>query len=463
MEVYNTLGRRKEEFSPLRKGEVRMYVCGVTLYDECHLGHGRAYVVFDVIRRYLEFKGYKVRYVQNFTDIDDKIIQRAREEAKKEEEVIGKCREIAERYKVSYFEVMDKLGVKRADIYPCATEHIPEMIRIIEGLFKKGHAYNSGGDIYFSVDSFPSYGKLSGRKKEDLLPGARVEKDERKRNPLDFVLWKSRRRGEPFWDSPWGEGRPGWHIECSAMSMEYLGETLDIHGGGEDLIFPHHENEIAQSEGYTGKPFVRYWLHNAFVKVKGEKMSKSLKNYFLLRELLSQYSPEVLRLFLISTHYRKPLDFALSKLESYQRAWRRIEEAFLNAEKFLGNVSLPSQEPTSYWKRFEEVMDEDFQTPEALCTIFSLISELNKRIARGEKDSKSYLLFQELKEMLSVLGFTLPCQFQLSPYLLNLVKEREEARKRKDWEKADRIREILLKEGIILQDTPQGTVWRRKV
>ena len=463
MKVFNTCGRKKVEFIPQEKDKVKMYVCGVTVYDECHLGHGRAYVVFDMIRRFLEFEGYKVSYVQNFTDIDDKMIKRAKEEAKNEIEIPEKMKEISERYKDSYFNVMDKLNVKRADIYPCATEHISQMIKMVEVLLRKGFAYEIEGDIFFSVDKFPFYGKLSGKKIDELIPGARVEENEKKRNPLDFALWKSTKPYEPYWDTPWGKGRPGWHIECSVMSMEYLGETLDIHGGGEDLIFPHHENEIAQSESFTGKQFVKYWLHNGFVKIRGEKMSKSLKNFFLLRELLEEFNPEVLRLYLLSTHYRSPLDFTLENIKSISNSWERIEEAYLNAEEILGGGEV-SEVPisTKYLKEFKEDMEDDFNTPKALSTLFNLIGELNRKISKGEKDKEVFSLYYDLKKILEVMGFPLPKKFSLPAEYEELIKEREKARKVREWEKADKIRKYLKSKGIILEDTSRGTVWRRK-
>ncbi|NOZ63808.1 MAG: cysteine--tRNA ligase [Caldiserica bacterium] len=461
MKVFTTLGREKKEFVPQEAGKVKMYVCGVTLYDECHLGHGRAYVAFDVMRRFLESRGYKVIYVQNFTDIDDKIIKKSQEEAKEEKEIPGKIKEIVARYKEAYFRVMDQLNIKRADIYPCATDHVSCMIEMVGKLVEKGFAYEKGGDVFFSVEKFPSYGKLSGKNLEELLPGARVGKDEKKKNPLDFVLWKSAKPYEPSWDSPWGKGRPGWHIECSVMSMEYLGETLDIHGGGEDLIFPHHENEIAQSESYTGRPFARYWIHNGFVKISGEKMSKSLKNFFLLRELLEEFDPRVLRLYLISTHYRNPLDFQIENIKSVANSWQRIEEACLKAEEMLGGEKVEKLPATLYFKNFQQAMEDDFNTPRALGALFDLVGELNRRLSRGEKDAETFSLYGDLKEMLDILGFPLPQREHLSPELEKLIQQREEARKNKNWAEADRIREILKSKGILLKDTPQGTVWRR--
>jgi cysteinyl-tRNA synthetase len=334
--VYNTLTKTKEEFQPLEPNKVKMYVCGVTVYDYCHIGHARSAVVFDVIYRYLLFLGYDVVYVRNFTDIDDKIIRRAQEEH-------TDYRTIAERYIEAFYEDMDRLGVLRPTVEPRATEHIKEMIEIIQKLFDKGYAYQSGRDVYFSVERFPGYGKLSGRSLEDMMAGARVDIDEHKRNPFDFVLWKGSKEGEPVWDSPWGPGRPGWHIECSAMSAKYLGETFDIHGGGKDLIFPHHENEIAQSEAAFGKPFVRYWLHNGFVNINNEKMSKSLGNFLTIREILDKVHPEALRLFVISKHYRNPVDFSDEAIREAERGLERLYMTLSEALERIGGAVPPGQ------------------------------------------------------------------------------------------------------------------------
>jgi len=317
LKVYNSLTGKKEKFTPLRKDKVEMYVCGVTVYDDCHLGHARCYVAFDVIYRYLKHKGYQVKYIQNITDVDDKIIAKAKKEGlgikgQGLRDLKALVKRVAEKYTKEYFKWMDYLKVKRAALYPKATEHIEDMIELVQGLIDKGYAYEVDGDVYFDISKFSSYGKLSGRSLDEMRAGARVEVNERKRNPLDFALWKKAKEGEPIWNSPWGEGRPGWHIECSAMSMKYLGESFDIHGGGQDLVFPHHDNEIAQSEAYSGKPFVKYWLHNGFVTMKGEKMSKSLGNIFTLKKLFQAFpNPEVTRLFLLSMHYRSPIDLSL--------------------------------------------------------------------------------------------------------------------------------------------------------
>ena len=476
LKVYNTLARTKEEFLPLKEGRVGMYACGVTVYDECHLGHARAYVALDVIRRYLEYKGYQVNYIQNFTDVDDKIIARAREMREKSEEKDLKelCKEIADKYTKAYFEQMDKLAVKRATQYPRATEHIGEMIELTEGLIRKGYGYQIDGDVFFQVGKFKDYGKLSHRKLDEMRTGARVKVDERKRSPLDFALWKCSKEDEPSWDSPWGKGRPGWHIECSSMSMKYLGETFDIHAGGQDLIFPHHENEIAQSEGYTKKPFARYWLHNGFVTINQEKMSKSLGNFFTLREIFEKYDPRVVRLFLLSTHYRKPIDFSDDKLNKAKRGLERIENCLREVERKQDPSSLcpPASERTkdegikekidSDRKRFEEAMDDDFNTAAALGVIFDLVSRINSWLEKEELPSVAKAA-PELRDFCQVLGLSLesPQEVRLEEELMKLIKDREEARRKKDWARADTIRVKLREEGIILRDRPQGTTWRR--
>lgn len=329
LQVYNTLTGRKEKFTPLVPGQIGMYVCGVTVYDHCHIGHARGAIIFDVIRRYLEYRGFAVKYIRNITDIDDKIIKRAQEEG-------CTAKEIAQKYTVDYYQDMERLGVRQATFEPKATEHIEEIIALIRRLEERGYAYRvEGGDVYFDIRKFPAYGRLSKRSLDSMQAGARVEVDSRKKDPLDFVLWKSAKEGEPAWESPWGAGRPGWHIECSAMSIKHLGETFDIHGGGEDLIFPHHENEIAQSEAATGKPFVRYWLHNGFVNINQEKMSKSLKNFFTIKEVLARYSSETLRLFLLSTHYRSPVNFTTAGLDEAARALERVYNTFETAEYLI--------------------------------------------------------------------------------------------------------------------------------
>ncbi|MDN5376640.1 MAG: cysteinyl-tRNA synthetase [Thermacetogenium sp.] len=501
--VYNTLSRRKEEFVP-GANQVRMYVCGPTTYNFIHLGNARALVVFDTIRRYLEYKGYRVKYVQNFTDIDDKIINRAREEN-------TSARELAEKYIGEYFRDADALRVKRATVHPRASEHIPEMIDMVRVLYEKGIAYECGGDVYFSVRSFPGYGKLSGRTLEEMLAGARVEVDERKRDPLDFVLWKAAKPGEPFWESPWGAGRPGWHLECSVMSLKYLRFGFDIHGGGSDLIFPHHENEIAQAEACAGsEPFARYWVHNGFVTVDEEKMSKSLGNFFLVRGLLQEWAPEILRFFLLSTHYRSPLDFNDAALKNARKSFNRLGNTLdlLNdtvgdgqGKKTAGRLA---REAEAFRSRvadcvaqFEEAMDDDFNTALALAALFNMGREINGFI-NGDQFQPTpgvlYLLAQ-IREyylnLLDVLGLVpgekrelgeeyrqplirialslkdeaggrLPDRLPDGPreLLELLLKIRREARQQKNYQLSDALRDALREEGIIIEDTPRGTRWR---
>jgi cysteinyl-tRNA synthetase len=468
LKVYNTLMKRKEEFVPLRQGKVGMYVCGVTAYDDCHLGHARAYVAFDIIRRFLEYRGYEVNYIQNFTDVDDKIIVRAREARGKagEGDLKQLVAEVAEKYAREYFQSMDRLGVKRAACYPRATGHITEMLEIITGLMRKGYAYQVDGEVFFEVGKFKDYGKLSGRSLEDMRAGARVEIDVRKRSPLDFALWKRAKEEEPSWDSPWGKGRPGWHIECSAMSMKYLGETFDIHAGGQDLIFPHHENEIAQSEAYTGKKLANYWLHNGFVTINREKMSKSLGNFFTLRQIFEKFSPPAVRLFLLSTHYRKPIDFSDDKLKAAGRGLERIRNCRREAGRAVTDLSPPpgkSEEIDLYRERFEDAMEDDFNTAGALGVIFDLINQVNSGMSKGDLSLVGEATLA-LKDFCEILGLDLGTEeeTELGEELLALVKEREEARRKKDWTKADALRQELGKKGIIIEDRPGGTGWRRE-
>ncbi len=478
IKVYNTLTGRKEIFEPVKSGHVGMYVCGVTVYDICHIGHARSAIVFDVIRRYLKYKGYNVTFVKNFTDIDDKIINRSREEG-------IPWYEVAEKYIAAYYQDMELIGVEKADIEPRATGHIEDMIRIIESLIKKGHAYRADGDVYYRVKSFKEYGKLSKRNLEEMLAGARVEIGEHKEDPLDFALWKASKSYEPSWSSPWGPGRPGWHIECSTMSMKYLGVPLDIHGGGKDLIFPHHENEIAQSEGYTGKIFVRYWLHNGFVNINKEKMSKSLGNFFTIREVFEKYpyseavTREVLRYFLLSTHYRNPVDFsdeamkvAHLALDGIYAMLQKLDE--MNRKGLSeGRADTEAREAIHECRTgFEKAMDDDFNTAEALGCIQKFKRDINLYLEKGFSGSVIKEIIQFMNTCGSILGVFLipPEEWEFfkgvglgqkeeiqEEELLRLVKEREEARKRKDWARADRIREMLKEKGIILEDRPDGT------
>ncbi len=443
MKIYNTLTRRKEEFIP-QGDEVKIYVCGITPYDFCHVGHALSYTFFDTLRRYLEYKGYKVKYVQNFTDIDDKIIERAKK-------LNTTPKELAEKYIKAYFEDMDKLNIKRADIYPRVTEEIGVIVEMIRVLIDKGYAYERGGDVYFRVRRDVDYGKLSGRRLEDMR--AYSEPSEGKEDPLDFALWKAHKPGEPYWDSPWGRGRPGWHIECSAMAIKYLGETIDIHGGGEDLIFPHHENEIAQSESYTGKTFVRYWVHNALLKLGGEKMSKSTGKLISLREALSKFNPDALRLFLLSSHYRTPLSYSEEGIRGMERALLRVRSAL-----FEEGGEGEELDPEPFMRKFIEAMDDDLDTPKAIASMFELAREIN----RGREEGKDIRRAQErLREMTEILGLRFEeKKLDIEPVLEILIDVRDRMRKERRWDIADMIRERLGELGIILEDTPKGTRWR---
>ena len=455
MKVYNTLSTREEEFVP--QGDVvKMYVCGVTPYAECHLGHAMSYVVFDMVRRYLEFRGYRVKHVQNFTDIDDKIINRAQQSG-------VSPRELAEKFIAQYFVDMDRLNVQRAHVYPRATEEIPKIIEVVQGLMDKGHAYESQGDVYFRVKSDPDYGRLSHQSPDDLQAGSRVEVGIEKEHPLDFALWKAAKPGEPWWESPWGKGRPGWHIECSAMSMRYLGETLDIHGGGQDLIFPHHENEIAQSEGFTGvTPFVKYWLHNGFVQLGGEKMSKSLGIFVTLKQALDRFSPDAIRLFILSSHYRSPINFSEEGVAAAEKGVERLRQAaFADSQRGSGDSSAPV-EAESFRERFIEAMDHDFNSPQALAALFDLAREINRTIDQGADAREAQ---QTLRELAGVLGFSFEkpeVDLAAKPFIELLVSIRTELRKGKHWQMADRVRTSLKDLGVVLEDTPQGTVWKQE-
>jgi cysteinyl-tRNA synthetase len=490
--LFNTLTGRQEPFESIEPKRVRMYVCGVTVYDYCHIGHARSALVFDVLRRYLEYSGYQVDFVKNFTDVDDKIIKRANEQG-------VSCDSITSKYINAYYEDMGKLGIVRATKEPKATEHIQEIIKITDTLIKKGLAYAIDGDVYFQVDKYPAYGRLSKRKLEDLQAGARVDVDERKRHPMDFALWKSSKPGEPSWPSPWGTGRPGWHIECSAMSIKHLGETFDIHGGGMDLIFPHHENEIAQSCGATGKEFARYWVHNGFVQINQEKMSKSLGNFFTIREIFeksewsNEVTGEILRYFLLSTHYHGPLDFsdlalkeAKNALDGFYGLFRRLTEAGQDEElDFVVGF---------HREGFRMAMDDDLNTPRALAELQELRGEINRQLLKGLPGGKKLEALQEFRFLGKVLGlFQLePDQWQFNPpiqlegtlrssvrvmpaeltihsgqkdeneRIQSMVDERNEARKRKDFKRADEIREELASLGITIEDKPDGTSrWKR--
>jgi cysteinyl-tRNA synthetase len=469
VKLLNTLTRQEEEFVPLGD-TVLMYVCGVTPYDENHVGHAMSYIVFDVLRRYLEYRGYRVRHVQNFTDIDDRIIARAARLEINEEE-------LAQRYIDRYFEDMRALNILPAHEYPRATQEIPEMIGIIQGLMEKGHAYvapgeagSEHGDVYYRVESKADYGKLSRRNLEEMVAGARVEPGEGKENPMDFALWKSAKPGEPAWDSPWGPGRPGWHIECSAMSLKYLGEQIDIHGGGEDLIFPHHENEIAQTEAFTGKdPFVRYWLHNAWVRVGEEKMSKSLGNFVPVREAVQRWGADAVRLFVLTSHYRSPLTYSEDALDAAKRGAERLRTSLGVAARAAPTGDSagpagagPGLDAAAFKERFLEAMDRDLNTPQAVAALFDLAREINRARDEGQDlvDAQA-----TLREMADVLGLTLAedeDSLAAAPFIQLLIDVREELRRAKRYDLADVIRGRLGELGIALEDAPQGTVWRRR-
>ena len=470
LRAFNTLSRRKEDLTPGHGGEVRIYVCGVTVWDASHIGHGRSAIVFDVIRRYVRHRGYAVKFVRNFTDIDDKIIRRANQDG-------VSAQEISERYIAEYRADLASLGVLPADVEPRATEHIPQMITLIERLIRRGVAYPVEGDVYFEVRRFPGYGKLSGKNLEELQAGARVEVDERKRDPLDFALWKATKPGEPAWKSPWGDGRPGWHIECSAMAMEYLGETLDVHGGGEDLIFPHHENEIAQSEAATGKPFVRCWAHNGFVNLASEKMSKSLGNTLWIKDMVQRHEPEALRLYFLGTHYRHPLEFADERVSESAKALGRLQALVEEAER-IGGKGTPKPGPdggvfdevAAHRERFEAAMDDDFNTPQALGVLFDLarfLQGVRTQLEQGRVGAGPFLMgVGELVTLGRVLGLLeggaraqAPVDPQLKARVESLVYLREQARKQRDFAEADRLRDELVRLGVTLKDTRGGTTW----
>lgn len=464
MKVYNTLTRQKEEFVPIEEGKVRMYVCGPTVYNLFHIGNARTFIIFDTIRKYLEYKGYEVNFVQNFTDIDDKMIKKA-------QDTDTTVKELGDRYIMEYYQDADKLKIKRATVNPRATEYIEEMIAFISELIEKGFAYEVDGDVYYSTKSFAGYGKLSGQNLDDLQSGSRVEVDERKKDPMDFALWKKVKPYEPSWKSPWGFGRPGWHIECSCMALNLLGETIDIHAGGTDLIFPHHENEIAQSEGRSGKTFAKYWLHGAFINVDNRKMSKSLNNFFTAREILEKYDSEVVRLFMISGHYRTQINFTIELLDSAKASLERMYNALTRLNGYLSTASedvQPEDETVkasllSYKERFIEKMDDDFNTADAISVIFELIRDVNIKINENSSISLITFAMDLLRDLGSPLGILQnPVGGTLEEEIEALIAKRNEARKNRDFATADKIRNDLASEGIILEDTPSGVRWSRK-
>lgn len=467
MKIYNTMTRKKEEFIPLEEGKVKMYVCGPTVYNFIHLGNARPFTVFDTLRRYFEYRGYEVTYVQNFTDVDDKIIKRSHEEGISPEEV-------AEKYIKEYFTDCDGLGIKRATVHPQVTDNIKEIISFIQDLIDKGYAYESEGDVLFRTREFKEYGKLSHQNIEELELGARIDVDDKKEDPLDFVLWKAKKDGEPGWKSPWGEGRPGWHIECSVMSSRYLGNTIDIHAGGQDLQFPHHENEIAQSECRNGHVFAKYWMHNGYINVDGEKMSKSLGNFFTVREIADKYDLGLVRFFLLSTHYRNPVNFSDTILDQAKAGLERLTNARDNAEFIMSKLedtkmsteeAKLAEELNSYRDKFIEAMDDDLNTSDAISVIFELAKFMNTNIS--DKSSKEFIglnldLFNELTGVLNIANKSVEENDDLTKTVEEMIEKRAQAKKNKDFALADKIREDLLEMGIVIEDTRQGVKWKRQ-
>jgi cysteinyl-tRNA synthetase len=459
--LYNSLTRRKEPFEPLREGKIGVYVCGVTVQDRVHLGHAKSAINFDVIVRYLRYKGYEVTHVTNFTDVDDKIIARANELGV---DALQLSKELIDKY----FKDMDALKIRRATVYPKASETIPEMISMIEGLVERGYAYESNGSVYFSVRKAKEYGKLSGQTLDQMQAGARIEVGEDKKDPMDFALWKAAKPGEVCWDSPWGKGRPGWHIECSAMCLKHIGKTVDIHGGGTELVFPHHENEMLQSEAYNDAPFVRYWMHNGLLMINQEKMSKSLKNFFLIEEILKRFRPEVVRFYLLNASYRAPLDYNENSLEEAGKALERLQNTY-EALKVASKVAQGTEDAREMcekaWKSFEEKMDDDFNTREAIAVMYDLARESNRMLseARLSRAGAENVVstFDKFNDIFDVLISKDEGEVDDSA-IEGLIRAREEARRRKDYAEADRIRDELDKLGMVVQDTKDGAVWKRK-
>ncbi len=454
MKLYNTLSGQVENFVPADANEVKMYVCGVTPYSSTHVGHALSYVVFDTLRRYLEYKGYRVRHVQNFTDVDDKIIQRAQESGVTEDELV-------EEFIGDYFRTMDALNIQRAAEYPRATREIPRIIDAIAGLIDRGHAYPAAGDVYFRVTSKDDYGKLSHRTLDSMIAGARIQVDENKEHPMDFVLWKGAKAGEPSWESPWGPGRPGWHIECTAMSLEYLGEQVDIHGGGQDLVFPHHENEIAQSECYTGaRPFSRYWMHNGLLQLGSDKMSKSLGNLVSVVEALERYSPDAMRLYFLSSHYRSPLAYSDEGAAAIERSLDRVRHALTPS-----NGSGPQVDASSHRSRFADAMDDDLNTPQAVAALFDLARDINRGRDAGQSVDDGQAALRELGGVLGLTFAQRPdgdADLAAAPFIDLLVSVRSELRAARQFTLADQIRDGLSQQGVTLEDGPQGTQWQRQ-
>lgn len=464
MKLYNTLTRTKEEFKPLEEGKVKMYVCGPTVYNYIHIGNARPFIMFDTLRRYLQYKGYEVTFVQNFTDVDDKIIKRGHEEGISPESVANK-------YIDEYFVDADGLGIKRADVHPRVTDNIQQIIDFVKDLEDKGYAYEVNGDVYFDTKRFEGYGKLSRQNQDELEAGARIEVNDQKRHPMDFVLWKSKKEGEPGWNSPWGEGRPGWHIECSVMSSRYLGDTIDIHAGGQDLAFPHHENEIAQSEARSGKTFSNYWVHNGYININNEKMSKSKGNFFTVRDISKQYDLEIVRFFMLSAHYRNPVNFSDEMLNQAKAGLERLYNAKEKLEFTISNLSESNikeaekelvSELESYKNKFINAMEDDLNTADAVSAIFELSKFINTNINEESSLEFANMCLDKFNELTGVLNIVNKKKDNmLDKEIEELIQKRTDAKKNKDFKLADDIRQELLDKGIILEDTRQGTKWKR--
>ncbi len=465
MKFYNTLTRQKEEFVTAEPGKVKLYACGPTVYNYFHIGNARTFITFDALRNYLQYRGYEVTFVQNFTDVDDKIIQQALKENLSP-------KEISEKYIDAYFKDAESLGILKADVHPRVTETITEIIEFVQALMDKGFAYELKGDVYFDVEAYPDYGALSKQSLEELKSGARIEVNEAKKNPLDFALWKTAKPGEPSWDSPWGKGRPGWHIECSAMAKKYLGETIDIHGGGGDLVFPHHENEVAQSQALTGKPFARYWIHVGYLNVDNRKMSKSLNNFFTPREIAEEFDLEVVRVFMLSAHYRNPINFSREGMEASKNGLERLYNALDNWRYYSEKTEQTPvegdearlREVENHRTRFTEEMDDDFNTANGMAVIFELVKTVNEMITQKPGKKVLETAMQLLQELSGVLGLLTKRKDQdrsLDTEIEALIRERQSARKEKNYPRADQIRDELTAQGIVLEDTPEGIKWKR--
>ncbi|WP_019244357.1 MULTISPECIES: cysteine--tRNA ligase [Bacillus] len=463
IKIYNTLTREKEEFQPLEEGKVKMYVCGPTVYNFIHIGNARPPIVFDTVRKYLQYRGYDVQYVSNFTDVDDKLIRVANE--------LGTdVPTVAQRFIDAYFEDVLSLGCSKADVHPRVTESMDIIIEFIATLIDKGYAYESEGDVYYHTRKFDSYGKLSHQSIDELRSGARIEVGEKKKDPLDFVLWKAAKEGEIFWESPWGKGRPGWHIECSAMAKKYLGDSIDIHAGGQDLSFPHHENEIAQSEALTGKPFAKYWMHNGYINIDNEKMSKSLGNFVLVHDIIKRHDPQVLRFFMLSVHYRHPINYSDELLENAKTALERLKTSYHNLQHRLETATNLTENKDEWLKKVQDLneqfiteMDDDFNTANAISVLFELSKQANYYLMEKHTDTEVIEAFiRQFETLFSVLGLSLADDEELlDEEIERLIQERIQARKDRNFQRSDEIRDELKAKNIILEDTPQGTRWKR--